>query len=149
MPVPSSGGRTRSTFAFTTNSCLAATASEIDDTGGLGYLHVSFPLSWFAEHQATFPEYVLKLCQRVRPLSGYAGVGILEMHETVDQNIYQVIPYAFGKRFPGLEIEDRIGHTNSLHAGIKGVNWLTILSDKWIQKMGGLDSLRAALGDEP
>jgi hypothetical protein len=117
------------------------------DDGGLGFLHVSFPLLWFTEDRDTFPDYVLKLCQRVRPLSGYAGIGILESHDGYARDEYQPVVREFAERFPGLEIESRAGHTNHLRTGIKGVNWLTILGDRWLKEMGGIDHLRIHLDE--
>jgi hypothetical protein len=119
--------------------------SELDDEGGLGFLHVSFPLLWFAEQEGTFPDYVLKLCKRVRPLSGYAGIGVLESPDGYAQDKYQPIVRQFAERFPGLEVESRAAHTNHLHTGIKGVNWLTILGDRWLKAIGGLDYFRVRL----
>lgn len=122
--------------------------SSADDDGGLGYLHMRFPLLWFAEGRGTLPDYVLKVCKRLRPLSGYAGIGVLEASDGYARNEWQPTVCEIAERFPGLEIEDRVGHTIHLREGIKGVNWLTILGDRWVQEMGGLDYLRVRLGEE-
>jgi hypothetical protein len=121
--------------------------SKPHDDGGLGYVHVSFPLLWFAEHRDTFPDYVLKLCQRLRPLSGYAGIGVIESHDGYARDKYQPVVREIAERFPGLEIEDRAGHTNHLRTGIKGVNWLTILGDHWLKEIGGLDYFRVRVDE--
>jgi hypothetical protein len=122
--------------------------SQYTDHAGLGYLHISFPLLWFAEPSAsTFPDYVLKLCQKIRPLSGYAGVGVLESHDGYAQDKFQPVVREIAARFPGLEIEARVEHLLYLRAGIKGVNWLTILGDRWLNELGGLDQLRAGLDE--
>jgi hypothetical protein len=119
-----------------------------DTDNDLGFLHISFPLLWFAEPAAgTFPDYVVKLCRKIRPLSGYAGLGVLESPEGYTQDKFQPIVREIAERFPGLEIEAPVEHTLNLRKGIKGVNWLTILSDRWIKEMDGLDSLRARLGE--
>jgi hypothetical protein len=115
--------------------------------GGLGFLHVSFPLLWFAEGQSTFPSYVLALCQRIRPLSGYAGIGVVESHDGYEQDKYQPVVREFAERFPGLEVESRVAHNIHLRTGIKGVSWLTILGDHWLKEMGGLDYLRIRLDE--
>src|SRR6185369_11121261 len=52
-----------------------------------------------------------------------------------------------GERFPGLEVESAACHCNHLNTGIKGINWLTILGQRWIEAAGGLDYLRARLDD--
>jgi hypothetical protein len=131
----------------------AASAFLIDGIGSkyadnLGYLHISFPLLWYAEPSAgTFPDYVLKLCRKIQPLSGYAGLGVLESSDGYAQNGFQPVVKEIAERFPGLEVESRTAHTLYLRKGIKGVNWLTILGERWLKEMGGLDSLRARLGE--
>jgi hypothetical protein len=122
--------------------------SRFADDTELGHLHISFPLLWFADPSAgTFPEYVLKLCQNLRPLSGYAGVGVLESFDGYTADKFQPVVREIAERFPGLEIEARVEHGISLNTGIKGVNWLTILGDRWLKEVGGFDSLRARLDD--
>jgi len=32
--------------------------------------------------------------------------------------------------------------------GIKSVNWLTLLGDRWVKEIGGPDYLRVRLGDD-
>jgi hypothetical protein len=60
---------------------------------------------------------------------------------------YQKAVRAIGERFPGLEVESAPITTNHIGSGIKGVNWLTVLSDRWIDKLGGLDYLRIRLNE--
>jgi Protein of unknown function (DUF3396) len=116
---------------------------------GLGYLQVYLPLNWFAEHpEDTLPEFVLRLARRLRPLSGYAGIGVQEILDFYAKQPFQVTVRQLAERFPGLEIEHRVGHGNYLGEGIKGVNWLTVLGDRWVQEIGGLDYLKARLGDD-
>jgi hypothetical protein len=115
----------------------------------LGYFQFYLPLTWFTEHPGTtFSDFVLSFANRLRPLSGYAGVGVLE---SIDFDARQESGDAVRKiaeRFPGLEIEDHIGHTICVQKGIKGVNWLTLLGTRWVQEIGGLDYLRIRLGDD-
>jgi hypothetical protein len=127
--------------------CIEGFGSSAPDNDP-GYLHISFPLLWFSEPAAgTFPEYVLKICQRIQPLSGYAGLGVLESTDGYARDKFQPIVRKIAERFPGLEVESRTAHTLYLGKGIKGVNWLTILGERWIKEMGGLDSLRTCLGE--
>jgi hypothetical protein len=114
---------------------------------GMGFLHMSFPLLWFAERSFTLPEYLLGVCKRVRPLSGYAGIGVIEPLDGYVQDEFQPIVREFAERFPGLEIENRVGHTIHLRTGIKGVNWLTVLGDRWVESLGGLKQISAQLDD--
>ncbi|XYH93891.1 type VI immunity family protein [Sorangium sp. So ce1128] len=113
----------------------------------MGFFQVHLPLPWFTEHPGTFPEFVLGLCQRIKPLSGYGGIGVLEPLSVIARARFQPVVRTLAERFPGLEIEDCSGHTLWLKDGIKGVNWLTILGDRWIQAAGGADYLRVRLDE--
>jgi hypothetical protein len=113
-----------------------------------GYFQVYLPLTWFAEHPGTFPDFVLSLAKRLRPLSGYAGIGVLEPLDSYAQEAFQSTVRQIAERFPGLEIESPPIHVIHVGEGIKGVNWLTILGDRWVQQIGGADYLRVRLGDD-
>jgi hypothetical protein len=115
----------------------------------LGHFQIYLPLTWFAEHPgATFSDFVLRFAQRLRPLSGYAGVGVLEMLNDYGQQPFYVTVRQIAERFPGLEVEHHLGHDIYLTKGIKGVNWLTVLGDRWVQEIGGLDYLKIRLGED-
>ena len=102
-----------------------------------GYFQIYLPLSWFADHPGTFQQLVLSFATQVRPLSGYAGIGILEPLDIYAREKFQSTVKQIAERFPGLEMEN-FG-CSSIHTdkGIKGVNWLTILGDPWVQTVGG------------
>ncbi len=116
---------------------------------GLGYFQFYLPLSWFEAHpESTFSDLVLIFAKRLRPLSGYAGIGVLELLDDYARQPFQATVRQIAERFPGLEIEHRIGHGISAGKGIKGVNWITILGDRWVNEIGGLDYLRIRLGED-
>jgi hypothetical protein len=115
----------------------------------VGYFRFALPLDWFVTHSGSLPELVLDVCKRLRPLSGYAGIGLLMPITFEGCNMLgRGVLGPMAKRFPGVEVDDP--STTCIHAahGIKGVNWLTILGDRWVQEAGGLDYLRIRL-DEP
>lgn len=115
----------------------------------LGFFQVYLPLTWFAEHPgATFPDFVLGFANRLRPVSGYAGIGVLESLNDYAREKFQDTVRQLGERFPGLELEYRIGHMIDLVDGVKGASWLTLLGDRWIKEIGGLDYLRIRLGED-
>lgn len=126
---------------------VEAYGSNYDNDGGLGYVSMKFPFLWFSERAETLPEYAVRVCKRIRPISGYAGLAVIESPKAFSAEEYQSVVRTIGDRFPGLELENLPGHIIHLREGIKGVNWLTILGDRWIREMGGLDYLRARLGE--
>jgi len=115
----------------------------------VGFLHFHLPMRWLAEHPGGFAPYVLDICKRIRPLNGYAGVGF-QLPDTWEGQIkseFIIAPLA--KRFPSVEVDEPV--QTSIHiesGGIKGVNWLTILDDRYIPELGGLDYLRMRLPEE-
>jgi hypothetical protein len=116
---------------------------------GLGFFQFYLPLTWFTDHpESTFSDLVLSFANRLHPLSGYAGIGVLESIDFDARQASGDIVRKIAERFPGLEIEDCIGHNIYAAKGIKGVNWLTLLGDRWVQEIGGLDYLRIRLGDD-
>ncbi len=125
-----------------------ALGSDEEGDGNPGYFQVYLPLTWFAEHPGTFQEFVLSFAKRLRPLSGYAGIGIQEPLDLGARGPYWAIVRQIAERFPGLEIESSAMDTNHVSEGIKGVNWLTLLGDRWVQQIGGLDYLRIRLGGD-
>ena len=115
---------------------------------GRGYVQVHLPLTWLTEHPDMFQDFVLSAAKRLRPLSGYAGIGVLQPLDfhAAEPDLATVREIA--ERFPGLEIENPAWHVNYIDKGIKGVNWLTLLGNRWVEEIGGLDYLRIRLGED-
>ena len=105
-------------------------------------------MTWFADHPGTFQELVLSFAKQLRPLNGYAGIGVLETLDVYAREAYQSTVRQISERFPGLEVENFAISSIHTDKGIKGINWLTLLGDPWVQKIGGLDYLRIRLGDD-
>ncbi|MFS8065247.1 MAG: type VI immunity family protein [Byssovorax sp.] len=116
--------------------------------GEVGYFQVYLPLTWFSDQPGTFQDFVLSFAKRLRPVSGYAGIGILETLNVYAQESFQDTVKQIAERFPGLEMDNPVVTSIHTDKGIKGVNWLTILGDQWAQAIGGLDYLRIRLGED-
>ena len=71
----------------------------------------------------------------------------MESSDYIARKDYQSVVRAIGERFPGFEVEAQHVSVHHLKEGIKGVNWLTVLSDRWVEALGGLDWLRARLDE--
>ncbi|WP_437897163.1 type VI immunity family protein [Sorangium sp. So ce124] len=116
-------------------------------TRNLGFIQIHLPLLWLAEYPGAFQDFVVEASRSLRPLSGYGGIGALEALDLATSDRHQPVVRLIAERFPGIEVESRTAHTIWLKDGIKGVNWLTILSDRWVEAAGGLDYLRIRLDD--
>ncbi len=112
----------------------------------LGFLSLSVPLAWVAASPpGAFPQLVMRLCNDLRPIHGYAGLGVLVSADYGAARRAGPSIYPLARRFPGLEVDAPISHLRFLSDGIKGVNWLTLLSDPLVSRLGGIDEIRSRL----
>jgi len=124
---------------------LEAMAHPKRRVGELAYFRVAFPLTFFFDKEGSFHEFVLGVCRALKPSSGYGGIGVIESPYPEIGMYFEPFAYQMAQRFPGLEVDYPTSHTSPLEHGIKGVNWLTILGDRWLAKLGGEGALRADL----
>ncbi|MCC6555972.1 MAG: DUF3396 domain-containing protein [Polyangiaceae bacterium] len=117
-----------------------------------GWLRVAFPLLCFADGSGSLPDVMLDLCRMTKPVSGYGGIGLVAAAERGIELEHQHIVYAWAQRLPGLEVDFPGSHSNWLpegregkRDGIKGGNWLTALSDRYVGELGGADRVEADL----
>jgi hypothetical protein len=115
----------------------------------LSYLTIALPMDFLTERPAGFPELVLRWSQRLQPFHGYGGIGILTMNETARANEHEREVFGIAQRFPGLEVDYPMDHTLWTRKGIKGGNWITVLSNPWVEKLGGVEKIRQGLAAEP
>jgi hypothetical protein len=131
---------------------LEAMGSERRPYLDFGYLQVSFPLLWFADGSGSLPEVLLDLCRTLKAASGYGGIGVIEGPASLMNSDFEPIVYRWAQRFPGLEADYPISHSlwlrngrESGRDGIKGGNWLTALSDRYLPELGGAEKIEADL----
>jgi hypothetical protein len=113
--------------------------------GRLSYLRVALPLGAFPESAGAFAALVRYLCQLLLPCHGYGGIAFVESTDPGVKNQAQPTVYALAQRFPGIEVDRPLIHLLRVEGGIKGVNWLTVLGPRFVERMGGTAALRAAL----
>jgi hypothetical protein len=116
----------------------------------LGHLQFGFPLLWFSQNPGTFPEVVLEICRKLQPDSGYGGIGVIESPDNGISHRWEPVIYELAQRFPGLEADFPIDHGLWLvqgrddgRSGIKGVNWLTVVADRYLDELGGAARVEA------
>ena len=114
----------------------------------IGYLSAMLPLAFVAEQRPGFFQRLLQgWCERVVPLHGYAGLALVRSIDNARARRAEPLLYPLIRRFPGLEVDMPVEHTLHLQDGIKGVNWLTVLSNTFLERLGGREALRACLED--
>jgi hypothetical protein len=118
----------------------------------LSCLTFSLPLAWIAANTlGAFVKLVLDVCGILKPEHGYAGFGVIPHVNESGQSRAMTFIIALARRFVGLEVDFPVSHGIHLakNSAIKGVNWLTVLGQTWVDKVGGEESLIQALGTGP
>ena len=106
----------------------------------------SVPLSWAASRaQGAYLELVLRAAELLRPEHGYAGLSVILPPREPGQGSDMAYAVPIALRFRGVDLDIAFMQARFMHAGIKGVNWLTILGDAWIEKLGGVATVKTAL----
>ncbi|MDR5868199.1 type VI immunity family protein [Halomonas koreensis] len=113
------------------------------------YLYCQFPVDFFIEREQKLPALVQQWCDKLKPEHGYAGFWLGRSYGYARSAESVMLEYKFGQRFPGLQVNKFTTHSLNLHRGLKGVDWLTILSDRWLERLGGLDRVKAEMGELP
>jgi hypothetical protein len=113
------------------------------------YFSVTLPFAFLKDQPGTgaFQRLVHGWCRILKPYCGYAGIGAIQSVEEAERErtAYDVYPIAM--RFPGVEIEDAGSVARRMGSHIKGVNWLTALSDEVLAPIGGRQALLAHLDE--
>ncbi|MEI7168573.1 type VI immunity family protein, partial [Pectobacterium parmentieri] len=120
-----------------------------DDDDENAYLSLVLP--WFylkdAQGMARFTDWLTYLCQQLEPDSGDCG-HCLSLPQ--DYHDYFSIEYELAKRYPSLQVNSAV-HTTCIHYNdsTRGVNWITVLSSRYITRLGGEDWVRRVLSQTP
>jgi hypothetical protein len=115
----------------------------------MGFLTATLPFG-FLEKQPTgfLQKLVVCWCNRLKAFHGYAGFAIMRSVDYAYAEKAEPYLHPMVKRFPGMEIDMPSSHLQYCTDGIKGINWLTILSNIFLERLGGKINLKAKLGDE-
>ncbi len=113
-----------------------------------GFILLQFPVDQFDGQAVGLPELAVKWCAALKPEHGYAGLRLAQSHCYAD---YEGSRYTlqFSRRFLGLDVGSPFSHKWALGQSIKGADWLTILSDDFVRKLGGPEAVRQGMGDLP
>lgn len=116
--------------------------AESDPYGVLSYVKIVLPWQLLAtsEGEQQFKDWMHYLCETLDIDHGYAG---LSLNLSYDYHPFQPYEFQMAQRYSGLMVDtapylDR----TELRGGIKGVNWLTLLGPRYIEKLGGMAALK-------
>jgi hypothetical protein len=113
----------------------------------LSYLRVTFPVDAYrgTEGAAAFVDLAHVWASRLPLLHGYGGLALNRPEASGPRQRYSAAVFALAARFPGFEVDDCGGTVLVAQDAIKGVNWLTLLADRFVESLGGVPALRAKL----
>lgn len=105
-------------------------------------LQAYFPTAWLLNNPEQFVNVMKRWCAWLQPTHGIAGLGVqFEMgnHRGNDGKY----AYPFITRFPGLDYADAAYFSLNTRGkrGIRGVNWLTVINNSYVEELGGRTSL--------
>ncbi|MCB9099133.1 MAG: DUF3396 domain-containing protein [Anaerolineales bacterium] len=109
--------------------------------GGDGYLRMACPVDFMLDSSEEYISFIKRLCNILRPQHGYAGFGIMESIAHDVQQYYQPQVWQLAQRMSGLEVDIPSSHILHLKNKIKGVNWITILNDGYVDQVYSLNQL--------
>ena len=111
-------------------------------------LHV--PLSWSIDHaaQGGFSGLASKVAEILRPDWGTAGFALTIQNDHMNAEPRTTL-YPLLMKYPGLDCGNGSESTLEFPDGMGAVNWLTWVSDKLLQRVGGREAARTNLRGQP
>ena len=110
--------------------------------GGDGCLRMIVPFEFMLDNPKGYVELAVQMCKRLHFETGQAGFS-LHLHYDYGSNGSHI--RKLSHRFLGLDIGKPSSWSDALIHGIKTVNWLTLVGDRLLEKIGGRDGLREKL----
>jgi hypothetical protein len=149
LGVVSDGRATEPPLYYCGGPCLPI--SDWFPPGSVSYLDAHIPASWVDRHgYPALAKLVQHWCAVLKPMHGTAGLGTL-FDQSSRRTTSGLIAFPLIKRFPGLDYNDSSNwRARSKKGGhvIRTTNWLNVLDDGFVAKLGGFDALAQALGPD-
>lgn len=111
------------------------------------YLLCQFPLDFFGTPD-DFASLARDWSARLRPEHGYGGFCLARSHGD-EHGMASSYEYQLAQRFPGVDVRWPLSLCEDLGDAIKGADWLTIVSEHYVDILGGRKAVRQAMGDMP
>jgi len=118
--------------------------SRDDKLGRLSWVTVNFPMTFFADWHESVQTVVLRWIKALQPLHGYAAFATTHNH--FDDRKHEEMEYYLASHYPGLDVSNPISFGIKLEESIKGINWLTVVSQPYVDKVGGIEAVKAIDG---
>ncbi|MBS9437736.1 DUF3396 domain-containing protein [Photorhabdus noenieputensis] len=120
-------------------------SDEDDGDDGSSYLSLTLPWDYLKgqDGMARFMAWLDFLCEQLEPDSGDCGYSLVIPRDYHD---YFPLEYQLAQRYPALQVNSAV-HTAKLQYGhsIRGINWITLLSKRFVNRLGGEYWIRQVL----
>lgn len=127
-------------------SLSALNSFEIHGDQKRSFLKITLPWTLLQETDgaARYQNWLVYLCNQVNAEHGYGGLSSVLPY---DFDSYMPMEFQLAQQFSGLEVDSMVHNfKRELLDHIKGVNWYTVLGKQFMERLGGEDQLRHALG---
>ncbi|WP_350304922.1 DUF3396 domain-containing protein [Photorhabdus viridis] len=118
---------------------------EIDGDDSSSYLSLTLPWDYLKEQDGMtkFMAWLEFLCEQLEPDSGDCGYSLVIPRDYHD---YFPLEYQLAQRYPSLQVNSAV-HTAVLQYehSIRGINWITLLSKRFVGQLGGEHWIRTML----
>ncbi|NRN30862.1 DUF3396 domain-containing protein [Photorhabdus heterorhabditis] len=124
-------------------------SDEADGDDSSSYLSLVLPWDYLKEQEGMtrFMAWLDFLCEQLEPDSGDCGYCLVLPRDYHD---YFPLEYQLAQRYPALQVNSAV-HTAKLQYGhsIRGINWITLLSKRFVRRLGGEIWIRKTLARYP
>ncbi|NRN30861.1 DUF3396 domain-containing protein [Photorhabdus heterorhabditis] len=124
-------------------------SDEDDGDDSSSYLSLTLPWDYLKEQEgmARFMAWLDFLCGQLEPDSGDCGYSLVIPRDYHD---YFPLEYQLAQRYPSLQVNSAV-HTAVLQYehSIRGINWITLLSKRFVGRLGGEHWIRKTLARYP
>lgn len=128
------------------NFCaIARAAGALRRRGTRSYIRFAFPRGMAQAAPDTAISFVADVAGKLHADSGWCGLGLTLSPDESIAAAFLHEEFTTAQRFEGIDVGSVAITSVAARAGIKGVNWLTILGSKWLEPLGGLDGLSNSL----
>ncbi|TDB45110.1 DUF3396 domain-containing protein [Photorhabdus luminescens] len=110
---------------------------EIDGDDDSSYLSLTLPWDYLKEQDGMtrFMAWLDFLCDQLEPDSGDCGYSLV-----LPNNFYDYFPleYQLAQRYPSLQVNSAVFTAKLQYEhSIRGINWITLLSKRFVNRLGG------------
>lgn len=117
--------------------------------GSLSQITCRFPLDFFNDKAFSLRSLTMEWAEILRPDQGYAGLLLTPCgDEPLALDILYLL-YAPDGGFPGLNIHTPSSNIKGLQDGLRCVDWLTVISGRWIERLDGEERVRQGMAHLP